>query len=55
MNVHVRYSMIPDSRQSQEYKVCTVILTNKGVYIIDDKDMSFKQDPLDREEAERER
>ena len=35
MNVHIRYH---NDQKKREYKVVTVILTNLGIYIIDDTD-----------------
>ena len=40
MNVHVMYTEARDNVRS-DYKVMTVTLTNLGVYIIDDEDLSF--------------
>ena len=40
MNVHVMHMEARDNLRS-DYKVMTVTLTNLGVYIIDDEDLSF--------------
>ena len=40
MNVHVMHMEERDNIRN-DYKVMTVTLTNLGVYIIDDEDLSF--------------
>ena len=46
MNVYVQYK---NARQNKgKYSVFSVILTNQGVYIVDDEEESFSQDPEDR-------
>ena len=50
MNVHIRYAQHDSGKRRimQTYEVFTVILTNQGVYIFDDRKQSADQDPEKR-------